>query len=75
MSNSDHFMTTSEIREMVGYPGSLESFRAFFRLTATRMRDPNPTWKRIWSLRLKVGRSYRYPRQRVLEILGVVDAG
>ena len=43
------------------------------RMAATRKVNPDPVWQRIFALRKKVGRSFRFPQAEVMKILEIRD--
>ena len=64
------FISTAELAALVGYEGSRASFSEFVRRKATMIENRDPVWAQVWQTRILVGRGYKYPRARVLRILG-----
>ncbi|MBF0446532.1 MAG: hypothetical protein HQL68_13195 [Magnetococcales bacterium] len=65
------FITYRDLMELVDYDGELRPFCQFVHRNATRLVDPDPIWKAIYNSKIQVGRGYRFPRDKVLQILGI----
>ncbi len=66
----NHYISTTELAELVGYEGKPDSFSRYLRRCADRYADRHPQWVKIWNLKIKVGRVYKFPLDKVREILG-----